>query len=149
MATARQSRYACAVLAALTLAGGCSKKLPTAPAEVTSGITIYENAKFGGSSALLTKDVSDLEDYSGPCKHTETATLPNGDFYTTTKNDWNDCVSSIKVAPGWRATIYRDDDFKGESLDIIADVPNLQLVPGSCDHDGLNDCITSIRVRPQ
>jgi hypothetical protein len=29
------------------------------------------------------------------------------------------------------------------------DVPNLQLVSGTCSHDGLNDCISSIRVRRQ
>jgi hypothetical protein len=52
----------------------------------------------------------------------------------------------LKVAPGWRARIHVDHGFKGESLDLSADVPNLQLVPGSCDHDGLNDCISSIRV---
>jgi len=42
--------------------------------------------------------------------------------------------------------VYRDDDFKGQSLSASQDVPNLQLVAGSCDHDGLNDCITSVRV---
>jgi hypothetical protein len=58
-------------------------------------------------------------------------------------------MSSIRVAPGWRATIYRDTGFDGQSLDISQDVPNLQLVPGTCSHDGLNDCISSIRVRQQ
>jgi hypothetical protein len=33
--------------------------------------------------------------------------------------------------------------------DIGADLPNLQLVPVTCEHDGLNDCLTSIRVRQQ
>ena len=40
---------------------------------------------------------------------------------------------------------YRDDE-----LAITADVPNLQLVTEhDCPHDGLNDCITSVRVRRQ
>lgn len=56
-------------------------------------------------------------------------------------------MSSIRAAPGWRATVYRDPNFRGESLEVIQDVPNLQLVPGTCSHDGLNDCISSIRVR--
>lgn len=132
----------------LLLLAACSKNLPGAPSELTTGITIYENANFGGASALLTKDVSDLKGYNGPCEHESTTYRPDGTPMTFSTYDWNDCVSSIRVAPGWRATVYRDDDFKGQSLEITADVPNLQLVPGSCDHDGLNDCITSIRVRP-
>lgn len=93
-------------------------------------------------------DVRNLTDCNGPCKHESTTFSPTGSF-TVPTFDWNDCMSSLKVAPGWRATIYRDEDFKGQSLEVTGDVPNLQLVPGSCDRDGLNDCITSIRVRQQ
>jgi hypothetical protein len=39
-----------------------------------------------------------------------------------------------------------DDNFRGQSISASQDVPNLQLVAGTCDHDGLNDCITSVRV---
>jgi hypothetical protein len=119
-------------------------KLPTAPGEVTSGVTIYEHANFRGTSALLTRDASSLSDFSGPCEHSSHS--PNGD---STVYDWSDCISSLKVAPGWRARIYVDHDFKGEWLEVSGDVPNLQLVRGSCDHDGLNDCISSIRVWQQ
>ena len=133
----------------LGVLGACSaKKLPSAPSELTSGVTIYEHANFTGASALLTSDVRNLTDYNGPCKHESTTFSPTGSF-TVPTFDWNDCMSSLKVAPGWRATIYRDEDFKGQSLEVTGDVPNLQLVTGSCDHDGLNDCITSIRVRQQ
>ena len=58
-------------------------------------------------------------------------------------------MSSLKVAPGWRVTVYRDDDFDGESFDATSDVPNLGLVRGSCVEGGMNDCITSIRVGRQ
>jgi hypothetical protein len=44
----------------------------------------------------------------------------------------DDCISSVRVTPGWRATLYRDDDFTGDHLDI-----NLQLVAGRCDHQGI------------
>ena len=30
-----------------------------------------------------------------------------------------------------------------QSLEVTQDVANLQLLPGSCSHDGLNDCISS------
>ena len=86
----------------------------------------------------------DLKDFKGPCEH-ESSDADG----TSTTFDWNDCVSSIRVAPGWRVQVYRDDDFRGQSLSTTADVPNLQLVAGTCDHDGLNDCITSVRVSRQ
>ena len=59
---------------------------------------------------------------------------------------WDDCISSIRVAPGWRATLYRNDDFNGDRLEVIGDIPNLQLAMGRCDKFGFNDCVTSIRV---
>ena len=41
------------------------------------------------------------------------------------------------------------EKFRGQSLSATQDVPNLQLVEGTRDHDGLNDCITSVRVSRQ
>ena len=62
------------------------------------------------------------------------------------KDVWNDCISSIRLAPGWRATLYRDDDFTGDRLEITEDLPNLeQVMPRGCNK-GFNDCTTSIRV---
>jgi hypothetical protein len=67
---------------------------------------------------------------------------------TSTFYDWNDCISSIRLAPGWGATVYRDTDYEGDSLAVTGDLPNLQLVAGRCNHDGMNDCISSIRLTP-
>jgi hypothetical protein len=124
----------------LVLVACQEQKLPTAPSDVVSGIAIYEHANFQGRSSHVLRDITDLRDVDGPCEQ-ETS-----DEYTTYTN-WDNCISSIRVAPGWRATVYRDTGFDGQSLDVTQDVPNLQLVPGSCSHDGLNDCISSIRVR--
>jgi len=33
------------------------------------------------------------------------------------------------------------------SITVTEDVANLQLAPHDCPHGGLNDCITSIRVK--
>lgn len=132
---------------ALLLAVACQQSLPTAPSELTTGITIYEHANFGGTSAHIQTDLADLEDFGGPCEHDYSTTSPGGATSYHTVRNWGDCISSIRVAPGWQATIYRDDGFKGQSLETTTDVANLQLVTGSCDHDGLNDCISSIRVR--
>jgi hypothetical protein len=127
---------------ALSLAPGCQKSLPTEPSELTTGIIVYEHANFLGESAHITSDTDDLSDFKGPCEHTDTDS--NG--VSSTSRDWNDYISSVRVAPGWRATLYRGAGYRDDSLDITADVPNLQLVAHDCEHDGLNDCVSSIRV---
>ena len=138
---ARRIGLAAALAAALALVVSCKGRLPTGAAELTGGINIYEHADFAGQSAHLTKDASDLADYKGPCEHYSYSTYGSSTYY-----DWDDCISSIKVTPGWRATIYRDSGFDGEALYVTSDAPNLQLVRGTCDAGGLNDCISSIRV---
>jgi hypothetical protein len=124
-------------------AAACRESLPGAPSDLTTGVTVYEHANYTGESAHLTRSVADLKDFKGPCEHTTSGSQPGSD---TTFYDWNDCASSIRVASGWRVQVFRDDDYKGQSLESSADVPNLQLVPGTCEHDGLNDCITSVRI---
>lgn len=135
------SRRACAALFVALLLG-CKHGLPSAPSELTTGIVIYEHANYLGAAAHVTSDVEDLEKFSGPCERTSYDS--NG--RSTTIREWNDCISSVRVAPGWRATLYEKDDFRGQSLEISSDVANFQLVKGSCDHGGLNDCISSIRL---
>lgn len=134
-----------ASLTLLLLIAGCGggglPSLPTGPSDLMRGLSIYEHANYLGESALVDTSQSDLRDFNGPCEHTE-----SDDGYTTTNYDWDDCISSLRIAPGWRAVIYRDNDYKGQSLQVTGDVPNLQLVTGSCPHDGLNDCVTSIRL---
>jgi hypothetical protein len=120
---------------------GCSERLPTEPSDLTEGIVVYEHADFRGDSAHVTTDMRDLADVRGPCLHQD----GDGNY----SSDWNDCISSVRVAPGWRATLYRDDGFRDDSIDLTIDHSNLQLVNHDCPHDGLNDCVTSIRVRRQ
>ena len=120
---------------------GCSpNELPMAPTPFDGGIILYEHANFLGNSAHLTADTPDLRDFRGPCLHGDDAS----------SRDWNDCVSSVRVAPGWRATLYRDPDYHDDALEITQDVANLQLVrQHDCDQGGLNDCVSSVRVRRQ
>jgi hypothetical protein len=110
------------------------------PSSLATGVILYEHANFQGNSAHITSNIRDLRDFTGPCVHDD------GDTVT---RDWNDCASSVKVAPGWRATLYRGADFDDDALDVVEDIPNLQLVSGDCDHDGMNDCVSSVRVQPQ
>ncbi|MDP2319053.1 MAG: peptidase inhibitor family I36 protein [Acidobacteriota bacterium] len=104
-------------------------------------ITLRLHANFLGNSAHLTADVADLRDFRGPCVHND------GE---TSSRTWNDCVSSVRVAPGWRATLYRGTNYRDDSLELTEDMSNLQLVPQhDCPERGLNDCVSSVRVRQQ
>jgi hypothetical protein len=126
-------------VSAIALACG-ALDLPTEPSPLTTGVVLYEHANFGGASAHITSDVPNLNKFNGPCVH---------DDGETVTRDWNDCVSSVRVAPGWRATIYRDPNFHDDSLEITADVENLALVMGDCPRKGINDCVSSVRVRQE
>lgn len=124
-----------------TLAYGCSPtELPMAPTSTfTAGVILYEHANYLGNSAHLTGDIADLRDFKGPCR---------GDDGES--SNWSDCVSSVRVAPGWKATLYRGANFRDDSLEITSDASNLQLVTQhDCREGGLNDCVTSVRVRQQ
>jgi hypothetical protein len=131
-----------ALIALAALAHGCTRpELPMAPTPLATGVILYEHANFLGNSAHLTADVSDLRDFRGPCLHS------NDD---ASSRDWNDCVSSVRVAPGWRATLYRGTNYRDDALEITEDMSNLQLVAQhDCDERGLNDCVSSVRVRQQ
>ena len=124
----------CGAAMMLAVMSGCEVSLPGAPSDLTTGIIIYEHANFLGESAHVTEDIKDLRSIDrGPCTLDESST-------------WNDCLSSVRVAPGTRAALYRDPNFRGELLELTGDVPNLQLEKGTCPHEGLNDCVTAIRI---
>jgi hypothetical protein len=136
-----RTAYGLAVaISVATFARGCTEKeLPMEPSDFAEGIILYEHANFLGNSAHLTGDMPDLRDFRGPCVHASDGGVDR---------DWNDCISSVRVAPGWRATLYRGPDYHDDSLDITEDVPNLQLIrQHDCPNDGLNDCVSSVRVR--
>ena len=139
-----RSRVVRGVAIAALLAAGCHglKDLPTAPEEFTSGVILYEDASFLGYASHVTSDIEDLRKFKGPCEHQDDDGV---NFY-----DWNDCISSVKVAPGWTATLYRGTGFKDDSIVLTADAGNLQdFTQHDCPKTGLNDCVSSIRVRKQ
>ena len=104
---------------------------PTYPSGALEGITIYEHTDYGGSARTIGADERDFLALGGPCM------------------TWDNCVSSIKVSPGWSGTIYEDPNFLGAALVVTTDLPNLHDVRGPCG-DEWDDCISSIRtVRPQ
>ncbi len=134
-------------VALMTLVGlaGCIKSLPGAPSELSTGIVIYLDVNFEGESAHVTQDISDLRDVNGPCKYTDFSDFFADDYLSS--YGWSDCISSIRVAPGWRAILYRDDSYTDDSVEITADVADLRQMSHDCPRGGLNDCVTSIRVR--
>jgi len=137
-------RRAIAFAAAVLSFDSCGdNRLPTAPSELTTGIVIYQHANFLGESAHITTDIENLESVRGPCVRTDTDANGN----TSSTDSWDDCASSIRVAPGWRATLYEDPKFKGWAADVGEEnVANYQLVRGPCSRDTFNDCASSIRV---
>lgn len=132
------TRISASSLVVVALTGfGCRDSLPAAPAELQTGIIVFEHADYLGESAHITTNISDLKDYRGPCFTTDSQGQP--------LSVWDDCISSISVAPGWRAHVYEHDDFDGDYIEVTQDVANLRFAGTGCS-DGFNDCITSIRV---
>jgi hypothetical protein len=69
--------------------------------------------------------------------------LPVGDYTMAqlqVRGVNNDDISSLRVAAGYQATVYTDDNFTGTALTVTAD--NSCLV-----NNALNDLASSVRVR--
>ena len=132
------------IVAWTLLVVGCQESGPTAPSDPAAGIHIYSDANFQGFSKQLTSDsddLADVKDGSRECRYVQ----PD---FASDYHSWDDCISSVMVLPGWSATLYEHPDFRGQSLELLADAPNLQLMRGPCSSDDdWNDCTSSIRVR--
>lgn len=123
------------VTAGALLLATCGSHEPLGPTPVDQGVVIFIHSGFRGSSQQLAADVSDLGKVEGPCGATE----------DESSRTWNDCISSLRVLPGWRATLYGDRDFRGGTIEVTEDVADLGAVRGSCS-GSFDDCISSIRV---
>jgi hypothetical protein len=126
------------VIVSLMFAGCGSDLLVLGPTPGDQGIVIFVHAGYAGSSQAVNVDVHDLTKTEGPCSSGAEGEAPT----------WRKCVSSVRVFPGWSATFYKDEDFKGRSITLTADTPNLRDLPGPCD-GSFNDCVRSIRVTRQ
>lgn len=128
-------RIAC--IAAACLFSACAEPFLTlGPTPVDEGIVIYIHSGFRGSSQAVAVDVRDLGRVEGPCARGSEDSI---------SLSWDNCVSSIRVMPGWGATVYRDREFRGASFELTGDAENLAAVTGSCD-GSFNDCVSSLRV---
>jgi Peptidase inhibitor family I36 len=128
-----------ALSVALLMLAGCGTDLSVlGPTPPDQGIVIFMHADYAGSSQAVNVDVHDLTKTEGPCSSGGEGEQPT----------WKKCVSSVRVFPGWSATLYDDEDFKGRSITLTADTPNLRNLTGPCD-GSFNDCVRSIRVTKQ
>ena len=124
------------VVAVAVAVGGCGSLPALGPTPADQGIVIYVHADFTGPSQAVNVDVPDLDKVQGSCSKGEEGEVPT----------WSDCISSVKVVPGWSATLFRDANYKGPSVTVTADTPNLRDLSGPCDKDSFNDCVSSIRL---
>ena len=128
------------LVVALVCAAACgSGNTILGPTPAGEGIVIYMHADYAGPSQALNVDVADLGRVDGSCSGGAEGESPT----------WEDCVSSVKVMPGWSATLYEKTNYKGASVTLTADAPNLTQLRGPCDKDTFNDCVSSIRVTRQ
>ena len=136
----------------LVLLAGCrgDPVAPTDPAGLvpSAGILVFARADYGGPHRNFVRDVSDLslvDDEPQPAA-SDCATKIFGQEY------WTDCVSSIRVADGWQAVLFVHDTFRGDSLTVTSDIPDLSripLPPLGIPQDSIrnwDDVISSIRV---
>src|SRR5204862_4635867 len=98
-------RYLVVLLILIMPSMGCQKTLPVSPSDWSSGVIIYEHANYLGESAFVDKDIANLDDYKGPCFTTSTNSSTSA---SDTHYFWKNCISSIRVAAGWKATLYVD-----------------------------------------
>jgi hypothetical protein len=90
------------------------------------GIAMYNGANYGGNGQCLP-----VGEY--------TATMLEGNRIA------NDTVASIKVYSGYKATVYVNDNYTGNSLEVTADLVNLDLVSGGGE-SRWDDKISSVKV---
>jgi hypothetical protein len=129
-----------AVVCFLVVSCEMMTRLPTgpSPSNLTAGLIVYEHTNYTGESGYVVRDISDLGYVEGPC---EKGYDDDGDPVYV----WDDCISSVRIAPGWQAHLYEHPDFGGWDQIVLEDVPNLHLVRGPCV-GFLDDCVSSIRV---
>jgi hypothetical protein len=109
------------------------------PADIGDGVTIFADPQFRGLSTILPADVEDLDDLVAGCYKGGTF-----DFHV----NFDDCISSLRIPPGRKVTVYEDPRYRGDSVTFMSDVTDLEDVRGPCGGDW-DDCISSIRVSRQ
>ena len=127
-------RIVCAAVLS-SLIPACAGVEPLGPTPVDQGVIVFMHSGFRGTSQQVGADVSDLTRVEGPCNISEDGGT----------GSWNDCISSIRVLPGYSARLYGDRNFQGTVLEVREDVADLKALKGGCS-GSYDDCVSSIRV---
>jgi hypothetical protein len=95
-------------------------------------VTIYERPNYEGEGYTLRGSILDLATLPGPCSG----------------GNWNNCISSIRVSPGWRVDLWERPNAPPNDLFLplynsIANLGDVQLPDGGGDWD---DAASSIGV---
>ncbi|NNU34240.1 hypothetical protein HK413_08920 [Mucilaginibacter sp. S1162] len=98
---------------------------PVAFMQLYPGVTFYQNTLYGG---------------------TVTGTIPKGNYTLSQLTPFgfvNDWASSAKVPQGWTVTMYKDDNFTGQTWTLPSgDTPHFpNLTPTA------NDLVTSVKIQ--
>ena len=108
----------------------------------SEGVTVYESPNFSGSSHIFASSHTNLFEIASGCPG---VVIEDFGGRRTLPGNWDGCVSSIMVPPGWEATLYSTFHFFGSALEVTSDNRDLGDVQGPCDGDW-DDCTSSIRV---
>ena len=127
-------RVLCAA-AFLLAVPACDGPQPLGPTPLDKGIVVFIHSGYRGPSPQVCAAVADLTHVEGPCNVGEAGG----------SGTWDNCISSIRLLPGYYARIYGDRDFRGAVLEVTQDIPDLGVLHGDCS-GSYDDCISSIRV---
>ena len=136
----REMNFAAPLLALTVLAGCGSDPVGLAPIE---GVTVFARVDYEGPRRTFLEDVMDF-------KLVRDNPQPDEDeCYDKVfgQEQWTDCISSIRVAAGWQAIVYVHDTFRGDTLIVTSDIPDLRGIQApDCQTMSWDNCISSMRV---
>ncbi|KAJ9465499.1 hypothetical protein DIPPA_00712 [Diplonema papillatum] len=125
-------------------------------------VTVYEHITYGGASLTFDQDVPDLSIFGFDNKLSSMKVGTTDDMhqavcfyyhlnylgakfcanpgtFNSMPSGWNDHITSLKLAPGYKVQLYADSNLGGSTLSVSAS--NANLVPSS-----FNDVISSFVV---
>jgi len=92
------------------------------PVPIKNPVTVYQNANYNGWAIAL-----DVGEYDM--------------FELFNKGIFNDEASSVKVASGYKVTLYEHYDFTGKNIELTSDSSNLAAY-------GMDNMVSAIKVEP-
>jgi hypothetical protein len=104
-------------------------------------VTLYADAGFSGNTKVVTSDTSTLPDFNDVTSSMVVETYPSvyadsgysgisqplaaGRYDMGQLTVGNDVISSLRVPPGWKVTLYADAGFSGDTKVVTSDTPTL------------------------